>query len=302
MALQSIQLSTNIGTGDKLAGDLLADGVTYVQYVKLIVGTADSEVPLPTGAGTEANCLRVALATDSTGLVALTTSTANIGKVILSGSVGVTASDICKAEDAAHASGDVGVMLLAVRKATPVDLSGTDGDYEPLQIDNGLLHVGAQGLVAHNAVDAGNPVKWGAKAKSPDGTSTGVVAEDDRTDLYADLNGRLLVNTVAPEFVHAVDLQTSAQTDTALISAPGASHRLMITDIIISAAAAQTIKFVRNTTSSADVLEIIDMAANTTESFHFGTPIPITANQDFGYTSTTTASTGITVTGYIADV
>jgi hypothetical protein len=43
------------------------------------------------------------------------------------------------AEDAAHASADPGVQLLAVRKATPVTLSGADGDYEPLQISVGRL-------------------------------------------------------------------------------------------------------------------------------------------------------------------
>lgn len=49
------------------------------------------------------------------------------------------ATSIAKAEDAAHASGDVGVPVLAVRKATPADLSDTDGDYEPLQIKSGRV-------------------------------------------------------------------------------------------------------------------------------------------------------------------
>ncbi len=47
--------------------------------------------------------------------------------------------NIVLAEDAAHGSGDPGVQMLAVRKSTPVDLSGADGDYEPLQLDNGRL-------------------------------------------------------------------------------------------------------------------------------------------------------------------
>lgn len=51
------------------------------------------------------------------------------------------ATGLLKLEDAAHASGDAGVQMLAVRKATPTDLSGTDGDYEPLQLDEGRLHV-----------------------------------------------------------------------------------------------------------------------------------------------------------------
>jgi hypothetical protein len=59
---------------------------------------------------------------------------------------GVAATSLGKAEDAAHTSGDVGVMALAVREATATDLSAgnTDGDYEPLQVDaSGRLWVNA---------------------------------------------------------------------------------------------------------------------------------------------------------------
>lgn len=55
---------------------------------------------------------------------------------------GVGATDLGKAEDAAHASGHVGVMALVVRKDTAVALAGTDGDYIPLIVDaSGRLHV-----------------------------------------------------------------------------------------------------------------------------------------------------------------
>src|SRR3990167_9411347 len=49
---------------------------------------------------------------------------------------GTAAASLGKAEDGAHASGDVGVMALAVQKATPADL-GADGDYGPLQVSGG---------------------------------------------------------------------------------------------------------------------------------------------------------------------
>lgn len=49
---------------------------------------------------------------------------------------------IAKAEDAAHSSGDFGFQMLAVQKLTPVNL-GADGDYGPLQISTGQLHVNA---------------------------------------------------------------------------------------------------------------------------------------------------------------
>lgn len=51
---------------------------------------------------------------------------------------------ITKNEDQAHASGDAGVMTLAVRTDTPVNRSGFDGDYEPLQVAAGRLWVSAK--------------------------------------------------------------------------------------------------------------------------------------------------------------
>jgi len=50
---------------------------------------------------------------------------------------GTGATNLGKAEDAAHTSADTGVMALAVRKATAANVSDTDGDYEPLQVSGG---------------------------------------------------------------------------------------------------------------------------------------------------------------------
>lgn len=52
------------------------------------------------------------------------------------------------------------------------------------------------GGVAHDAADSGNPIKVGAKAESTPSTAT-MVADGDRTDLYADLDGALLVRQIA---------------------------------------------------------------------------------------------------------
>ncbi len=53
---------------------------------------------------------------------------------------GTAATNLGKAEDAAHSSGDVGVMPLAVRNDALATLAGADGDYAPLQVDaNGAL-------------------------------------------------------------------------------------------------------------------------------------------------------------------
>jgi hypothetical protein len=54
-------------------------------------------------------------------------------------SVAAAATTIAKAEDVASADADVGVPAMAVRKASPANTSGADGDYEFLQISVGRL-------------------------------------------------------------------------------------------------------------------------------------------------------------------
>lgn len=54
------------------------------------------------------------------------------------------ATGVTKAEDAASANGDVLVAIAAIVKAIPADTAGTDGDYEQVQIKNGLLWVGTR--------------------------------------------------------------------------------------------------------------------------------------------------------------
>lgn len=61
-------------------------------------------------------------------------------------------------EDAAHASGQPGMMGLTVRKDTAAALAGTDADYQPLITDaNGRLHVieasASSGLTALQLID-----------------------------------------------------------------------------------------------------------------------------------------------------
>ena len=82
-----------------------------------------------------------ALPSGTNGIGKLTANSGvDIGDVDVTSIVpGVGTTNLGKAEDVAHGTGDVGVMALAVRKATPADVSNADGDYEPLQMDNGRL-------------------------------------------------------------------------------------------------------------------------------------------------------------------
>lgn len=59
----------------------------------------------------------------------------------------------------------------------------------------GTLTTAASGNVAHDAVDSGNPLKFGGKAAS---SLPSAVADGDRVDAYYDLNGRLFVNLGTP--------------------------------------------------------------------------------------------------------
>jgi hypothetical protein len=79
---------------------------------------------------------------------ALPAGTNNIGDVdVLSIVPGTGATNLGKAEDAAHTTGDTGVMALAVRKDTAAASSGTTGDYEPLSTDaTGRLWIVGAGI------------------------------------------------------------------------------------------------------------------------------------------------------------
>lgn len=63
----------------------------------------------------------------------------NGGTFAVQATIAAGATAIAKAEDVASADADVGVPAMAVRKASPANTSGTDGDYEFLQISAGRL-------------------------------------------------------------------------------------------------------------------------------------------------------------------
>ncbi len=89
-----------------------------------------------------------------------------------------------------------------------------------------------QGDVAHDAVDSGNPIKIGARARTSDVTS---VANNDRVDLIADKAGKVVVMPYALPENMIDDQSTNTGTgDTALFAAPGAGLRNYVTTIIVS--------------------------------------------------------------------
>jgi len=82
------------------------------------------------------------------------------------------------AEDAAHASGDLGIQTLAVRNDTLAALAGTDGDYAPLQVDaDGALYVNVSNAISVEDVALANTaIANAANALTAANTAENVVA------------------------------------------------------------------------------------------------------------------------------
>ena len=116
-----------------------------------------------TGSGTATGALRVELPTNGTGVIAtvgavtaitnaLPAGTNAIGKLAANSGVdigdidvtsiipGTGATNLGKAEDAVHTTGDVGVAILGIRDDTLNATSGTEGDYE-------MFHTTAEGAM-----------------------------------------------------------------------------------------------------------------------------------------------------------
>src|SRR5512137_3108189 len=117
------KIAVDTGTladGDSIAAYLVAGG-TQLTATGTALDVNVTASALPTGAATEATLASVLA--DTTAILA---DTASIDSVLTA---------LSKAEDAAHASGDQGIMALVVRNDVAGSLAGADGDYAPLQVD-----------------------------------------------------------------------------------------------------------------------------------------------------------------------
>lgn len=123
-------VTLNTGSGGSVVATDDISGVHY-QKVKLAFGANDSATDVTSSAG-----LPVSLQSAQTLATVTTVGTVTTLTGTTSLTPGTAAANLGKAEDAAHASGDTGVMALAVRTDTAAASSGTTGDYEPLHTDS----------------------------------------------------------------------------------------------------------------------------------------------------------------------
>jgi hypothetical protein len=96
--------------------------------------------------------------------------------------------------------------------------------------DQSVLPAG--GNVAHDAADAGNPVKVGHKAIAH-GTNPTAVAANDRTDWYANRAGVPWVIGGHPNVVTVRANYTASQTDTAIVTV-GAGLKIVVTRVLVT--------------------------------------------------------------------
>lgn len=169
---------------DEDSAHVSGDKVTMAGVVRADTAAAQS--------GTDGD--RTVLITDASGRLHV-----NVGNTVTVGSHAVTNAgtfatqvdgaaltslqlidNIVLAEDAAHNTADPGVQMLAVRKATPANVSDTDGDYEPLQVSAGRLWASA-------TIDAALPAGTNAIGKLA--ANSGVdIGDVDVTSISAGTN------------------------------------------------------------------------------------------------------------------
>lgn len=221
---------------------------------------------------------------------------------IVAGAVAAGASSFVKLEDVASADADAGVPAMAVRKATPANTSGTDGDYEMLQISAGRLWTQTGGSVATNVAIADNPVNQGAQAVSSENTAVTALRQ---VQLVADLVGKLIVLPYAnPEnFVSgAITSAMTGTTSTSLVAAPAAGLRNYITQITVSNAHATvgTDVIIQDGSGGTTLYVIPAAAVYGGAVLTFPTPLrqPTTATAIYCANVTTGASTKVSASGY----
>ncbi len=139
-----------------------------------------------------------ALKVDGSAVTQPVSGTVAIGTSVVPGT---GATNLGKAEDAGHTTGDVGVMILGVRNDAGTALATTDLDYIPLSMDaNGALRVtggggGTQyvGDAAATATPTGTMAMGLANSAAPSDVS----ANNDAVALWALRNGSQVVNLAA---------------------------------------------------------------------------------------------------------
>lgn len=155
--------------------------------------------------------------------------------------------------------GDAGAIALTTNGTQWVKIAAGTASIGTLGANSGVIigDVRSRALVAHDAVDSGNPFKMGAKATNNlEGVTQ--VSNADRTNLHADLNGVLITRngtTLEELLSERVENTTGTSTDFTTFAAGGAGIHNYITAISVTNTHASTNGYVdfRNGSGGAAV-------------------------------------------------
>lgn len=240
--LKSTATLSSIGGGDASA----ANQTTEIASLQAI-----DNIPNTLGSSTSGQSGVLALCATTTSAPSNTTAQTNALSCDTSGALrvssGASGSGVSVNEDVASANADPGTPAYAVRKATPANTSGTDGDYEALQISAGRLWTSATidaalpagtnaigKLAANSGVDIGDvdvtssalPTGASTSAKQPALGTAGSASSDvitvqgitSMTPLLATLSGSNSIVNVSGTVSLPTGAATSAKQDTVITS------------------------------------------------------------------------------------
>ena len=141
-------ITLNSGSGGSTAWTDEVTGSKHAQIVKLADGTADSTTVIASGNGVAAGALRVTLASDGTGIVSLTTSTASIGKLAANSGVDIGDVDITSI-----AAGDNNIGNVDIASALPAGTNNI-GDVDVLTVPADPFGANADAASATGSISA----------------------------------------------------------------------------------------------------------------------------------------------------
>jgi hypothetical protein len=157
---------------------------------------------------------------------------------------------------ASHAVTNAGTFAVqAAQSGTWTVQPGNTANTTPWLVD-------ARGNVAHDAADSGNPLKLGAKAETSISGAT-MVADADRTDLYAGIDGVLITRPYAnleDRVSNVVSITDGSSTQ--VVAAQGAGIRFCATTLIVSNSSATNVTVDIRDGTAGSVLATIPAAAN----------------------------------------
>jgi hypothetical protein len=126
----------------------------------------------------------------------------------------------------------------------------------------GTVTTSAAGAVAHDAADSGNPIKVGAKASTSLAGLT-LVANADRTDLFAGIDGALITRPYAnlEDRVNSTASITDGSS-TSVVAAQGSGVRFCATTLVVSNSSATNVTVDIRDGTAGSVLMPVPAAAN----------------------------------------